>query len=109
MKRSIPTYLLSFFFILLFVAKDIASVCPAIFNRNTTTIALQSDWPEEESENNKPGVPEKNSINECLHFTAYHELNTPLFILSFNKEYLYNTSFQRSFYGTVLTPPPDQS
>jgi hypothetical protein len=110
MNNRAATYFLSLFFVFLLFARDIVMVFPSVFISESAVSALHIDWADEESERNRSSEESaRYNINE---FTAgYHSYNLdlPVLFLSTGESRLANSSFKQTFYGSVLTPPPDRA
>lgn len=110
MKGKAVIYFLSFFFVFLLFARDIVMVFPSAFLSESAVSALHIEWADEESERNR--TSEESSRYNVNEFTEeYHSytLDLPVFLLSTGKSSLSNSSFKQTFYGSVLTPPPDKA
>jgi hypothetical protein len=110
MKKGVFTYLLSLFFIFLLFAKDIIFVFPSLFIAEYSLTAVQIDWSDEESERSRSSE-EVSKINASEYIGGEHTLLLlmPVFCLEKDKNLPVNSSFTRTFYGSVLTPPPDKA
>lgn len=81
-----------------------------VFFTSSSIPAMHIDWSDEESERSRNSEESaRYSINEFTEGYHSYILDLPVFPLSTGSNYLLNASFKQTFYGSVLTPPPDMA
>lgn len=108
MKPTCSKYLVSLFFIFSLFAKDIVMLFPAVTGIVQTS--FNDDERAQDESENKTETEENVKAETAEFITSHHSLyiDMPLFFLSQRKSIPLNKSFKRNFYGSVLTPPPNQ-
>ncbi len=95
-------------FIFILLARDILSAFPHLLSANGIT-SVQKEWAEE-SERTK-NATEENIKSANSEYIADHHLSVEVsgYIYLKRKHFNSEISFIRSFYLSVITPPPDFS
>lgn len=111
MRNKTFTYFTAVFLLLLFFSKDILTLVPHLINKEEW-VSTHEYANEDEPDNTKNEAEGNLKLSEAREFLAEHDFTQNINAFSLDQKQKLrpvNSSFERTFYLSIPTPPPDKA